>query len=429
MNPSGGLLAAARILMILALVFRLSGRKLPSPAVGALSLLSFVAAVWSVYASDAYYVDARFFWTAGRDVWEGNDPYAHSQVLNPPSALPFFALLSLLPLAVFLAVWKTLGLAGYAALLPLSRVALREPGREPREDLAPPDLLLLSAAMVVSVAAQFALQIGQLPFITALAAIGAVGCRASGRPVAAGVLLSVAAIKYTTMIPILLLFLRRRDLKTWASMTISGFVLTFMAIRPTHLLQALRENWTNIVESGAAGAVNDYSFAGPNCSDLVGLNLAVYHLGVRHRGLVSAMSLAVLLVLILWIAWQLYRRPAIAHAPAAAIVTCFAAIFLYHRQYDMVVLALPLAYTFMRSLSEPTRRRWFYRACAVGLVGVLFEPVNVLHRLLTFSQSHGAIGRVVEALVLPAATWILLGIVVGLTLVERRRGEEAAVPA
>ena len=426
MSAAGALLAGVRILLILAVAARVSGRRLPPAAVWAVSLLALVAVLASAFGADSYSVDARVFWTAGRDVRDGADPYARPELLNPPSALPFFVILSLLPLSAFLVFWKVAGLAGYGALVPLSRGALRGAPGETTDEIAPTDLLLLSAAVLASVAAQFGVLIGQLPFVTALASIGAVGCRAKGRPVAAGLLLAVAAIKITTMLPLLLLFLRRQDLKTWATLALSGFALAFLAVRPTQLAEVLRRNWSNISLSNAPGATNDYSFAGPHSADLVGLNLAVYHLGVRDRTLVDGLSLVIVALLGLWVAWQLYRRPALAHAPAAAIVTCYASIFVYHRVYDTVLLALPLVYAFSRGLVETGRARWGYRACALGLLGVLFEPVKVLERFQRFSQGHGLAGRMVEALCLPAATWILLAAVVGLTLVERRRRTAAA---
>ena len=61
------------------------------------------------------------------------------------------------------------------------------------------------------------------------------------------------------------------------------------------------------------------------------------------------MSLTVTVVLGAWLAMQIVRGR-YDRAAVCSLVAFYAAIFLYHRQYEMVVLALPLVYVAGRTL-------------------------------------------------------------------------------
>ena len=68
-------------------------------------------------------LDHRIFWTVGRDLWDGLDPYdparfAENPFLNPPTALPLFALFAALPYRPSLVIWT---LANVLIGLALSR--------------------------------------------------------------------------------------------------------------------------------------------------------------------------------------------------------------------------------------------------------------------------------------------------------------------
>jgi len=62
-----------------------------------------------------------------------------------------------------------------------------------------------------------------------------------------------------------------------------------------------------------------------------------------------------------------------------------------------------------RARDQNHRRAIMYKAVATGLVLVLnFPRGGVLIRLSNWSQSSGLAGRLVQILVLPYCTWILL---------------------
>ncbi|MGC1722024.1 MAG: hypothetical protein WA746_23805, partial [Isosphaeraceae bacterium] len=93
----------------------------------------------------------------------------------------------------------------------------------------------------------------------------------------------------------------------------------------------------------------------------------------------------------------------------AVLLCLFSCVFLYHRCYDSVILALPLFYCVDRVRDQSRRRAIMYKAVATGLVLVLnFPRGGVLIRLSNWSQSSGLAGRLVQILVLPYCTWILL---------------------
>ena len=85
-------------------------------------------------------------------------------------------------------------------------------------------------------------------------------------------------------------------------------------------------------------------------------------------------------------------------------------MFLYHRSYDSLILALPLFYCVdWARMMQPSDRRFLYKAVATGLVLVLnFPRGGVLIRLSNWTQTSGLVGRLVQILVLPYCTWILL---------------------
>jgi hypothetical protein len=83
-------------------------------------------------------------------------------------------------------------------------------------------------------------------------------------------------------------------------------------------------------------------------------------------------------------------------------------LVLYHRTYDSVLLALPLACGASIALNATGRRR----ALAIASVGLLLavtdQPRSALSGLTRWSLQHGLAGRLVQAVALPYATWAIL---------------------
>ena len=93
-----------------------------------------VIQLYAVSRHDLFGLDFQFFWKAGCDVWGGVDPYSPSRFtehpfLNPPTALPLFALFAALPIRASLAFWTLLNVASSLGLIVLARSTLMSQDR------------------------------------------------------------------------------------------------------------------------------------------------------------------------------------------------------------------------------------------------------------------------------------------------------------
>ena len=93
------------------------------------TLAVFLIHLYAAFQLDLFGFDFRIFRRAGCDVWAGLDPYAPVRFadhpfLNPPTALPLFALFALLPVRTSLAFWTVLNIAFTLGLIALARGAL-----------------------------------------------------------------------------------------------------------------------------------------------------------------------------------------------------------------------------------------------------------------------------------------------------------------
>jgi hypothetical protein len=177
---------------------------------------------------------------------------------------------------------------------------------------------------------------------------------------------------------------------------------------PDRLLADLAVLRGHVDTLASPGQVNDYSFAGPRSESIVAFDHALYRLGLRDRGLIRALQSLLLLALGGWVLHQVLGRRRLPRAAACSLVALYAAVFLYHRTYDLVLLVLPLVYSSgqARALTGGARRA--FAACAVCLLVTLFVKIDWLIDLQRASLGWGAWGRVVQAAVLPCATWLIL---------------------
>jgi hypothetical protein len=98
----------------------------------------------------------------------------------------------------------------------------------------------------------------------------------------------------------------------------------------------------------------------------------------------------------------------IPRAAACSLVACFSMLFLYHRNYDSVILALPLVYLTGKARSETRRPRWLHALGASSVLLIIYLNLNTITDLTNRSMDWGSGGRVVQATVLPYATWLIL---------------------
>jgi hypothetical protein len=387
--------------------------------------------------------DYQIFWGVGRDVWAGVNPYAPDRFdehpfLHPPSALPLFAVFALPPFPPGYIAWSVLNVVAAIALVPL---ALRTLSAQQRLDgplaagrgvlsAGVPELvvLALTCALVASDASMLTLYLGQLSLFAAVVLIAALAAQARGWPVVAGALLALATVKVATMLPFLLLFARKADWRAWAAMGVTTLALCLAAGNPLDLPARVAAVPERIGQLEAPGQINDYSFEGKQPDSILGFEHAFYRLGLRDRTVIKVGQYAAVLLLGAWVAWQVLGRDRLPRAAACSLVALYSTVFLYHRTYDTVVLALPLVYCAGRARLASGRARWLFAACATAILLVLHLNIDVLKTVRVLSLEWGVWGRIVQAVVLPYATWLIL-LAMALLVWGARAKEKTCLPA
>jgi hypothetical protein len=384
--------------------------------------------------------DFHIFWRAGRDVWAGIDPYSPERFstnpfLNPPTALPLFAVFALLPFRPSFVIWTLLNLV---ICLALPAYCLRVLNAQERigagtgwkgpviQGLTWSELVCLGAALAVSDSFVRGLYAGQLGLLTAVALIAALGCQAKGQPILAGACLALATIKVITMLPFLVLFHRKSDLKTWLAMGLAGIALCLAPGRPRELPGQLANLVQRVETLGAPGKVNDYSFEGTQDESIIGFDHLFYRLGLRDRQLIRVLQYVAVAASGLWVAWQVLVA-GLPRGAACSLVALYSMVFLYHRDYDTLILALPLVYCVGRARAEPGTTRRLFAICAVAIYIILYLNLPVLMFLTAKSREWGLAGRLIQASLLPYATWSIVLVAIGIVTAESlARGREPA---
>src|SRR5262249_9669429 len=150
--------------------------------------------------------------------------------------------------------------------------------------------------------------------------------------------------KVHTVIPILILFSRKSDLRTWISLAVTTVLLCLATSSISEFPGRIRDEFRNVTELSAAGKVNDYSFDNPYDHMIIGFDRTLYCLGLRDRSVIGLAQGAILVGIGLWLLWLALRPQGFPRRALCSIVALYAMIFLYHRTYDMTILALPLVY-------------------------------------------------------------------------------------
>jgi hypothetical protein len=384
--------------------------------------------------------DYSVFWRVGDHVWHGLDPYApeHFPILYPPNALPFFAVLALLPYNVSFGLWTALNALALLGLVVLAQRALQPPEhggspfpstREAAWKLPPQGVVVLTAVLALSEAARATFYTGHLGILTAALVLLALHAQGRGRPALAGLWLGLAAIKPMTVLPFLLLFHRKADVKSWLVMGAVILALCLATGSPARLVERVSVLRNQAEKLGGPGEVNDYSFDGPRTETIVSFDHALYRVGLRDRTIIRAGQYLIVLALGGWVAYQCLGRRALPRAAACSLVTLYAAVFLYHRTYDLVYLILPLVYSVGQARAQTGRSRQAFVASAVCILLTLYLRIDWFVELQKASLAWGAWGRLVQAVVLPYACWLILLAMAFLVIGVRRCGEEPAVEA
>jgi hypothetical protein len=375
--------------------------------------------------------DYHIFWQVGRDVWQDLDPYApeHFPFLYPPSALPVCAVFALLPYPISFPLWTGVNVLALLALVVLAQRVLQPsehvagqpgPGENAARGLPAWVVMVLTVAVAVSEPSRATLDTGQLSILVAALLLLSLQAQAGGRPLMAGLALALASVKPATALPFLLLFHRKADGKTWLSL--GGIVLCLCLVSgsPVRLLPRLAVLRGHVDTLASPGQVNDYSFAGPRSETIVAFDHALYRLGLRDRALIRACQSFLLLALGGWVLYQVLGGCRLPRPAACSLVALYATLFLYHRTYDLVLLVLPLVYSSGQARSLTAGARRAFAACAVCILVTLFVKIDWLIALQRASLGWGTWGRIVQAVLLPCATWLILFAMAFLVMGARR---------
>lgn len=378
--------------------------------------------------------DFAIFHAVGVDVLAGKNPYeaaafAAHPILHPPSAFPVFALFALVPYAPGHVLWTMGNLLLALGLVALGASLLRRLDGHIGVTITRDELIVLTTAVLLSNTVNPALAIGQLPiFATALLFLS-VYAQTAGRPVLAGVLLGVASAKVGTMAPFLLLFLRQADRATWIAMGSTVLALSAMQGQPWLLPSEIRAELHAIKALAREGQVNDVSPANSMFPGIVGFDALLYWVGVRDRVLIELGKNALVLALGAWVAFQVLKKDALPRSAACVLVCLYTLLFLYHRNYDLVLLAVPLVFA-VAALRDPRwagGRRFF---SAMGIVSLLamYQYGKSATVLVSRTEGGGAIAHALRAAVVPMSTWLLL-LAIALFTFGVRASRRAHVPA
>ena len=226
----------------LALLFRVRVPKALAYGLGGLGILAVVARCW-ILPVEGW--DFLVFWDAGEDIWLGRDPYCvradHPTPLNPPPALPLFALFAALPRVASLAIWTAFNVTASLVLVWLADRTFQAQEGLAHWNLPRAQLAVLTGIFAFSYANRMCIDAGQLALLAALALVGALYSQARQHHFVAGALLAIASFKTSTMLPFLLLLRHKSDLKSWFSMGVVGAALALVCLSPSELITSCRE--------------------------------------------------------------------------------------------------------------------------------------------------------------------------------------------
>lgn len=364
--------------------------------------------------------DLDHFYVAGQAIRAGANPYQHSFAVWPPTGFPIFAALASLPFAQTLAIWTALNVVGFAALVVVAQRTLRAVGGDQEWHVPVHGIALLTAAIMLSVSCRYGMDMGQLSLFTAVAIMLSLWARQRQHPILAAVGLALASVKAATMVPFLLLLRRRHDLATWVALPVACVALYLLAGPPGDMFSRLGDCLRNISALSEPGRMNDMTLV--INADMVALDRSIYFLGVDDRGVVRVVQLLVLLGLGGWVAWQVWRPGYLSEPAACALVAFYAALFFYHRLYDMPILAFPLLYATARARMTDGRARWCYAASALAVLGVMYVRLEAVKALSYAPRS----APLLEAVVVPYGTWLTVAGLLCLAAAERALPRTAA---
>jgi hypothetical protein len=376
----------------------------------------------------------RQVWSAAAYDLEGNDPYTLTGTMNPPNddlvaflyppfTLPFCKLFALVPLDTAKVIFTTMNVLICLSLGLLTRRALiaQDGAHSPMFSAA--TAALLTAPVVLSSSTHWGLEDGHFSFLVTLALLAALVAQARqpARPLITAAWLAVASIKVQTMVPFMLLFLRRRDIRTWLFLGLVIIVLLLVAGNPVDLPQRISECLQANATHREPGRSADNSMLNRFSNTLIGFEHVFYRLGMVDRQTITALALTCVLGLGLWLAYLINIQQTLPRGACCSLVSLYSVLFIYHRLYDLSILILPLFYSASRLHTALRPARW----CYVWVVAAILLALNAPYGEFLHIQYMQPPSVILRIFVLPSVTYLILSALVALfaaASLETRRG-------
>lgn len=412
---------ASLFLVILAL--RHQGLRRPAwlwPCAALLALAFVTRTVYFFHTTPEWGASFGHVWLAGSYALQGMDPYTVKALPHPnedtvsffypPYTLPFFKFFALAPLATGKIVWTGINVVMSLGLGLLARRALIAQEGDKSGIVGPAMAALLTAPLILSLSSHLGMEACQFSLLTTWALLGALAAQGSQRPrpLLTAAFLAVASIKAQTMIPFLLLFLGRRDLRTWLFLGVLVGGLLLAAGNPADLPQ----RFTSMLDVNAAGRapgkVNDFSLQNWSTNTMIGFELLLACLGMNDHRTVALLGLAGSLALGALLAYVILVRRTLPRGACCSLVSLYSMLFLYHRLYDLCILIIPLLYSASRLPNASRPARWCHAWVLAAVLLALNAPYGEFLRI-RYEYASWTILRIV---VLPSVTYLLLSAIV-----------------
>ena len=357
--------------------------------------------------------DFTAYYYAGQDVLAGRDPYLQqygpwrSPFVYPPTSQPFVAALCVLPFRLSGTVWVGLSMLATLGLVEFSRRVLNLQGGIAGRPIPPEATAGLMAAVALSTGSRMGLEYGQIHVALAVLIMGALGAQALRQPVLAGLLLVPALSKPQTMLPYLILFVRRLDLGTWVTLGVVAPLLVVATTPPADLVSRYW-SWQAVAQgSFDMGGINDLNLVS-NAPTEISLRHLMYCLGMGDRDRLRAYQSLLVILIGLALLYEIAWRGRITRAAGCSLVSCYVMLCIYHRPYDAVILALPLVYAVAAARQSVGTACALFTVAGLAIIAAMNNYIGPVTQLLKMSSGLGLADRLLQALLLPYPTYAVL---------------------
>jgi hypothetical protein len=368
-------------------------------------------------------IDFQIFWQMGSAAAQGLDPYDPARLfvqpmLYPPNTPPVMAVFGALEPRVGYILWVVLNLLTGVALGFLARRSLLD---SETTDLGPEAATVVGLTLVMTSCGGSVLDVGQMALLVVGWLLLSVALRQANRPVLAGIFLALGSIKPTLSVPMLVLFNRRKDRLTWV--TLVGVTLLLVGITSAGFVRLpyqLHRLSAELAIASAVGGVNDVGFGNESSLTIIGFDHALFRLGVEDYGLIRKIQAGGVFALGAGLSWEAWRRR-YSWGARCALVGAYSPLFFYHRNYDLLMLILPMLYAAGQARIVSGRSRIAYAVVGLASLAALWYPGRFVRRAWHASDQWGELGSwAFRATILPWSTWATLVVIGALILAERR---------